>query len=96
MKSSDFREWLEKISQLSRGQKVQVRHYLSEVAPQAAVVKCLEDSFLSRIARPARRIAAIVGGTKRGCNVFAVARANTRSRPYREPLWPVCGIRNSG
>lgn len=45
MKTSDFREWLEKISQLSRGQKVQVRHYLSEVAPQAAVVKCLEDSF---------------------------------------------------
>lgn len=45
MKISDFREWLEKISQLSRGQKEQVRHCLSEVTPRAAVVKWLEDSF---------------------------------------------------
>ncbi len=45
MKATDFREWLKKISQLSRGQKEQVRHCLSEMAPQAAVVKWLEDSF---------------------------------------------------
>jgi len=45
MKVSDFREWFEKISQLSRGQKEQARYCLSEVKPQAAVVKYLEDSF---------------------------------------------------
>jgi transposase-like protein len=45
MKASDFQEWLKKISQLSRSQKEQARHCLGEVAPQAAVVKWLEDSF---------------------------------------------------
>lgn len=96
MKASEFREWLEKISQLSCGQKEQVRQCLSEVAPQAAVVKWLEDSFeptcpACQADHPYRW-----GHHKRGCNVFAVACASTRSRPYREPLWPVCGIRNSG
>lgn len=45
MKASNFREWFGKISQLSRGQKEQVKHFLSEMAQQAAVVKWLEDSF---------------------------------------------------
>lgn len=45
MKTSNFREWLGKISQLSHSQKIQVKHYLSEEAPRATVVKCLEDSF---------------------------------------------------
>jgi hypothetical protein len=51
MKASDFLEWLEKISQLSRVQKEQVKHCLSEVAPQAAVVKWLE---VSRVNYPSR------------------------------------------
>lgn len=45
MKATDFREWLEKISQLNRRQKEQAKHYLSEAKPQAVVVKYLEDSF---------------------------------------------------
>lgn len=45
MKTSDFREWLEKITQLSRRQKDRVRHCLSKATPKAAVVKWLEDSF---------------------------------------------------
>ncbi|SDZ22589.1 hypothetical protein SAMN05421754_11121, partial [Nitrosomonas sp. Nm58] len=85
MKAPDFRKRLEKISQLSCGQKEQVRHCWSEVTPQAAVVKWLENS-LNRVARPARRITPIVGGNKRSCSVLAVARVSTRSQPYREPL----------
>ena len=45
MEAADFREWLEKISQLNRRQKEQAKHYLSEAKPQAVVVKYLEDSF---------------------------------------------------
>ncbi|WP_143001967.1 IS1595 family transposase, partial [Nitrosomonas mobilis] len=45
MKATDFREWLEKISQLNRRQKEQAKDYLSEAKPQAVVVKYLEDFF---------------------------------------------------
>mgnify|MGYP003480843633 CR=1 FL=1 len=95
MKATDFREWLEKISQLNRRQKEQAKHYLSEAKPQAVVVKYLEDSFelscpVCQADRPHR------WGHQAGCNVFAVAYASTHLRLFRELLWPVCGIRSNG
>jgi len=36
MKASDFRKWLEEISQFGRGQKELIRHCLSEVVPLVA------------------------------------------------------------
>jgi hypothetical protein len=55
MKASDFRKWLEKISQLSRGQKEQVRHCLSEVAPSGVATFSLlrvQAYIHSRIGNP--------------------------------------------
>ena len=96
MKATDFREWLEKISQLNRRQKEQAKHYLSEAKPQAVVVKYLEDSFepscpVCQAARLHR------WGHQAGLQrFFAVAYASTHSRLFRELLWLVCGIRSSG
>ena len=45
MKASDFREWIGKITQLSRGQKEQAKHSLGGMAPRIEVAKWLESSF---------------------------------------------------
>ena len=45
MKASDFREWVGKITQLSRGQKEQAKHSLGGMAPRIEVAKWLESSF---------------------------------------------------
>jgi len=47
MKASDFREWVGKITQLSRGQKEQTKHSLGGMAPRIEVAKWLESSFKS-------------------------------------------------
>ncbi len=41
MKASDFREWIRKIPQLSRGQKEQTKHSLGGMAPRIEGVKWL-------------------------------------------------------
>lgn len=44
MKASDFQIWLDKLSQLSRGQREQVKQQLGQTAQPSAVLKVLEPS----------------------------------------------------
>lgn len=43
MKASDFKIWLEQLSQLSRGQQEQLKQHIGRSVPQSAVVKALEQ-----------------------------------------------------
>ena len=41
MKASDFKIWLEQLSQLSRGQRELVKQYVGQDVPPSAVTKAL-------------------------------------------------------
>lgn len=44
MKASDFQIWLDQLSQLSRGQREQVKRHLGQAVPPSALLKALESS----------------------------------------------------
>lgn len=95
MKASDFREWVGKITQLSRGQKEQTKHKLGGMVPRIEVAKWLESSF-EPICPVCQSNHFIAGDIRRDYSVSTAACASTRLQLYRALRWLVCDTRING